>query len=178
MKALTKTFYILFVILLVAIAGLFVVSLLPIPGNIEIKIVKSGSMEPFIKTGSIVIVKPEQSYKVGDVVTFGEDTQRQIPTTHRIVSAREENGHTIFSTKGDANEEADPNEVGAEFVIGKVVTSVPYAGYLLDFARKPVGFILLIAVPAAFIILDESIRIGKEIIALRRKRRNNEYEVS
>jgi len=176
MKILGKTIYILFVILLIGIAGLFLGSLLPIPGNIEIKIVKSGSMEPSILTGSIVIVKPTDSYAVGDVITFGEDTAKQIPTTHRIISVNERNGETYFITKGDANEEQDQTEISAREVIGTVLLDVPYAGYVLDFARQPWGFTFLIGIPAGVIIIDEATRIVQEIVAIRRKKKEEVAE--
>lgn len=177
MRSIGKTLYTLFVVLLVAVAGLFLVSLLPISGNIEIKIVKSGSMEPTIRTGSIVIVKSEISYAVGDIVTFGEDTRRQIPTTHRIAEVFQKNGQTYYHTKGDANEEADPSETPESTVIGKVVFAVPYGGYILDFARQPIGFTFLIGIPAGLIIIDELLHIIGEVAALKRKRREKKQQV-
>ena len=162
MRILGKILYGIFIAALVAVAGIFISTLLPIPGNIEVKIVKSGSMEPTIATGSLVIVKPADAYAVGEVITFGEDSRNQIPTTHRIVSVREESGTVFYTTKG---------EVAASNVIGKVLFDAPYAGYILDFARQPIGFTLLIGVPAGIIILDESARIIQEVAALRRKRK-------
>jgi len=156
--------------LLLAVAGLFAVSFVPAFG-FEIKIVKSGSMEPAIPTGSLVVVRPAASYVAGDVITFGKDTKNEIPTTHRIESVRTAAGGTLFTTKGDANEERDPQEVAARDVIGKVLFHVPSAGYVLDFARQPLGFALLIGLPAAMIIIDEMFNIGKEFAAMRRRRR-------
>lgn len=169
---LAKTFYGIFILLLVGVATLFLAPLLPIKGNIEIKIVKSGSMEPSIKTGSIVVIKPASLYSVGDVITFGEDSPSSYPTTHRIVSTSEVQGETLYQVKGDANEEADPTPVGESDVIGKVIFTMPNAGYLLDFARQPIGFILLIAFPAALVILNELIDIGKEIQRVMRRRKS------
>jgi signal peptidase len=182
-----KIFYGLFILLLLAVAALFLATLLPIPGNVEVKIVKSGSMEPAIKTGSVVVVKPAGAYAEGDVITFGQERGEQIPTTHRIVSVVTENaerrglnadstrngeaGQVFYLTKGDANEEADNVRIAASEVVGKVIFTVPYAGYVLDFARKPIGFTLMIGVPAAVIILDELSRIFKEVAGMRRKRR-------
>lgn|SRR3989338_5801215 len=174
MKIISKIFYGLFVSLLLAVAGLFLASLLPIPGNIAVKIVRSGSMEPAIKTGSIVLIRPSTSYEVGDIVTFGEDTRSQIPTTHRIVSKRVAGNETFYMTKGDGNEEADQTEIRGSLLIGKVLWTVPYAGYVLDFARQPVGFIVLIGIPAGIIILDESIHILSEITDIRRRKRRNQ----
>ena len=171
MKILGKIAYGVFVTLLVGVAVLLLVSLLPITGNVEIKIVKSGSMAPAIETGSLVVVVPQASYAVGDVITFGEDTAREIPTTHRIVGERVEGGKIFFTTKGDANEEADPQETAAQDVVGKMLFHVPYAGYVLDFARQPTGFALLVGLPAMMIVFDESINIFREVAALRRRRR-------
>ena len=70
------------------LALLLVISILPIPGNIETKIVLSGSMEPEIRTGSVVVIKKIDTYEIGDIVTFGEDTKENVPTTHRIIEAR------------------------------------------------------------------------------------------
>lgn len=166
-----KTVYALFIFALIAVAGLFLATMLPIPGSIEIKIVKSGSMEPAIPTGSIVFIMPAATYAVGDVVTFGRDTAREIPTTHRIVEVQ--GGGATFLTKGDANEEADPRVIAKSEVIGKVWLHVPYVGYILDFARKPLGFTLMIGIPAALIILDELLRIVTEVQELYRRRRLN-----
>jgi signal peptidase len=166
-----KIMYGLFITLLVGVGALLLVSLLPITGNVEIKIVKSGSMEPTIPTGSIVVVMPNQAYKVGDVITFGKDTKTQIPTTHRIIAERKQGSQTYFTTRGDANEEQDPREIAASEVIGKVLAHVPYVGYILDFARQPMGFALLIGLPAAMIVFDESANIYREVVKLRRRRR-------
>lgn len=170
MKTLSTILYGLFVALLVGVAALLLVSLLPITGNVEIKIVKSGSMEPTIHTGSLVVVFPTGNYHAGDVVTFGKDTKTSIPTTHRIVSERTEGGKTYYTTQGDANEDPDPEQATATSVIGKVLFSVPFAGYVLDFARQPLGFALLIGAPAAMIVIDEAITIVQEIALLRRRK--------
>lgn len=172
MKLVFNTFYALFILLLIAVAGLFLATMLPIPGNVEVKIVKSGSMEPTIPTGSVVVVAPAASYAAGDIVTFGRDTRTEIPTTHRILSVSGEGSAQTFVTKGDANEEQDPRPVARSEVLGKVWLHVPYMGYILDFARQPWGFTFMIGIPAALIILDEVFRIGREVTALRRRKRD------
>jgi len=177
MKFISTAVYTLFIVILLAVAGLFLASMLPIPGNIEVKIVKSGSMEPTIPTGSLVVVKPETLYGIGNVITFGADTKTEIPTTHRIIESRLENGQTVYTTKGDANEEADPQAVSSREVIGRVVLSIPYAGFILDFARQPIGFALLIGVPAALIIFEEAFAIYREVRkVMRRSRRGGDED--
>src|SRR6185436_8586114 len=114
LKIFTTILYTVFVAFIIGVAGLLLGSMLPIPGNIEVKIVKSGSMEPAIPTGSIVVVKPEHLYRKGDVITFGKDTKTDVPTTHRIIALNDDGTYTV---KGDANEEADPNPVPRSTVI-------------------------------------------------------------
>ncbi|OHA88894.1 MAG: signal peptidase I [Candidatus Zambryskibacteria bacterium RIFCSPHIGHO2_02_FULL_43_14] len=176
-RFIAKATYGIFMFLLVGVASLFFAPLLPIKGNIEIKIVKSGSMEPFIKTGSIVVIKPASVYNVGDIITFGEDSSISYPTTHRIISISEIQDKILYQAKGDANEEPDPTSVKKNDVIGKVIFTAPNVGYLLDFARQPVGFILLIAFPAALVILNEIIDIGKEIRKVIRRKKGDSTKV-
>lgn len=175
-KMFYKIGYYILITGIIVLGGLLLVSTLPISGNYEIKIVLSGSMEPALKTGSIVVVKPVEVYEIGDVITFGKDTRDSVPTTHRIVEARYESGEAIFITKGDANGNIDGREVTEDEVIGKVLFSIPYLGYLLDLARKPIGFVFLIGVPAVAIVSDEIWKVWKEVKRMRNKKEDNEKE--
>lgn len=162
MKALTLIFNVIFITLMLAVAFLFVVPLLPIEHNLQMRIVESGSMEPHIMTGSLVVIKPGANYQIGQVITFN-GTFADVPTTHRINDVYQEGGRTWFITKGDANEEADTKAIQEKDIIGKVFFTVPYAGYILDFARQPVGFVLLIVLPAIMIVLGEFEKIWFEV---------------
>ncbi len=152
---------------LAAIAILVLVSAFPISGNYQIKVVESGSMEPTIKVGSVVVVKPTDSYQVGDVVTyeggFRDEKGRAVPVTHRIVEKKVENGVTAYVTKGDANDDPDNRVVRERQIIGKVLFDVPYVGYIVEAARKPYGFLAIIIIPAAIIVYDQGVVIWKEI---------------
>lgn len=174
MKALFNTIHYFLIAGVIAIGLLLLGTLMPIPGNFKVKIVKSGSMEPYIKTGGIVVIRPEADYVLGDVVTFGADTKTQIPTTHRIVDISGAGASRVFTTKGDANDAADPTQTRFSDIKGKVLFTVPFVGYILDFARKPVGFGLLVGVPAFAIILDEIGKIIREVRRLRRKKNRNQ----
>lgn len=173
-----KTIYYIFLTALVVIGGLFLVSVLPIPGNIDVKIVQSGSMEPAIKVGSVVVIKPSKKYDVNDVITFGKDTKEDVPTTHRIIDERVVTGTPMYTTKGDANEDKDIKEVRESEIIGKVLISIPFLGYILDFAKKPLGFALLIGIPAVIVIFDEVANIFRETKKLRKKKNENEEETN
>jgi signal peptidase len=172
-----KIIYYVFFASVTFIALLLLVSIFPIKDNFQVKIVLSGSMEPAIKTGSIVIIKPEENYKEGDVITFGKDTKKDIPTTHRIIKIRAVEGKLFFTTKGDANDSGDSTEIRKDQIIGKVLFSVPYVGYILDTAKKPIGFAVLVGVPVSIIVFDEVRKIFKEVKKIKAKKREEEEEV-
>jgi len=157
-----KIIYYVFITFIVAIACLLIISTFPITGNIEVKIVQSGSMEPTIKTGGIVVIKPMDNYKIGDVITF-KKARTQEPITHRIHDMKISEGNPYYITKGDANNAPDQREISKDEVLGKVLVSVPYLGYAVDFAQKPLGFALIIIIPAFLIIFDEIKNIIKKI---------------
>jgi signal peptidase len=167
MQLIVKTLYGLLIALAVGLVVLLLALQYALLPGYELFIVRSGSMEPAIATGSLVIVKEAESYRAGDIITFGDTRPGSLPTTHRIVSDRLQGGEIVFETKGDANESADEGLVPLSAVRGVVALSIPRLGYLLDFARQPLGFSLLIGVPAALIIYDE---VGTIIAELRRRR--------
>jgi len=52
--------------------------------------------------------------------------------------------------------------VKKENVTGKVVSTIPYIGYIGYFVRTPIGFILII-IPATLLIITEIRKIIKEL---------------
>ena len=76
----------------------------------------------------------------------------------------------IYKTKGDANDDPDVREVREGEVIGKVLFSIPFLGYMIDFAKKPIGFGLLIIIPAVIVMFDEVRKIWREVKKMRTKR--------
>jgi len=158
-----KIIYYIFLAFIVAVALLLIISAFPITGNIKFMIVQSGSMTPAIKMGSIVMVKSVDEYKIGDVISFGEVTRTKAPTTHRVYDIKVVEGEPYYITKGDANNAPDQREVSKREIIGKVLFSISYLGYAVDFAKKPLGFALIILVPAVVIISDEIKKIFGEV---------------
>ncbi len=154
LKMITKTIYGTIVLVVVAMALLFIGTKIDVLGY-ELRVVKSGSMEPVIPTGSVVLIMPSETYAVGDVVTYHTGAAGSIPVTHRIMKKTEGEQQTYYATKGDANEDMDPSPVSHPRVMGKVALHIPFIGYAIEFARTPLGFALLIGIPAALIILDE-----------------------
>lgn len=118
-------------------------------------VVQSGSMEPAVGVGSIVIVYPSDLYNSGDIISFSQYGNLKNTITHRIAEKREENGHLVYLTKGDANDNIDLGYLDEKNIIGKVRLTIPYLGYLASAAKKPWGFVLLVIVPATILIYEE-----------------------
>jgi signal peptidase len=170
MRKTLKIIYYAIVTLLIAVSLLLVASIFPV-ANLRVKSALSGSMEPAISVGSIIVIRSADEYKIDDIITF-QFALNQPATTHRIVGTQIIEGTTYFITKGDANEEPDPRLVREEEVLGRVLFSVPLVGYAVNFVQQPLGFILLIVVPATIIISDEIRSIGREITNLKNNKKD------
>ena len=130
--------------------------------NMQGLVVLSGSMEPEIQTGGIVLIKPVDTadVRVGDIITFGE---RRVGTTHRVVEILHAESGLMFRTKGDANQEADLDLVPAGSVRGRVALDVPYVGRVIDALKDRANFYLFIGVPAALLVINELVNIAREL---------------
>lgn len=172
-----KVVYYVFLGAICLIAVLLIISSFPITGNFKVLTVLSGSMEPAIKTGSVVMVKPVSDYKIGEVITFGPYSRTKAPTSHRIYDIKVVAGEPVYITKGDANNAPDTREIQKKDIIGKVLFSVPYVGYAVDAAKKPLGFAFIIIVPAIIIIYDEAKKIWKGITELKNKNKSKGQDI-
>ncbi len=167
-----KIIYYIFLAALALIALLLIVSRFSIPGNFKVMTVLSGSMTPAIKMGGVVAVKPADDYKIGQVITFYR-TGVKSPITHRISDIKVEGGEPVYITKGDANNAPDIEEVKKKDIVGKVLFSIPYIGYAVETAKKPIGFMFIIVVPAVIIIYDEIRKLWRELKKFLEKKKNS-----
>lgn len=108
-----------------AAAAVIVLALILFMTGSRPAVVLSGSMEPTIKTGSLVIIdtdydEPEEN----DVAAFETGGALVI---HRLVERTDEG----WVTKGDANDSEDPWRITDENIKGKTVFWVPELGYLI-----------------------------------------------
>src|SRR5690242_13530711 len=87
---------------LAALASLLGVTLLPNLLGYKTYVVLSGSMEPAIHTGSVLVALPvpPDSLKVNDVIVYNRsDVSERV--THRIVQINRDGDKPAFITKGD-----------------------------------------------------------------------------
>lgn len=156
-------------LIVIFISSLVILSSLQI-GGFRLFVVKTGSMAPKIKTGSVVFTKKLENYQVGDAVTFRKSAEDKDSTTHRIVSIEGEGVDTNYWVKGDANNSVDPSPVMKYKVIGKAYFSIPFVGYFISLLKTPLGLIIFIIIPATVIIYEEIGNIRKELEKIKKKK--------
>lgn len=115
--------------------------------------VLSGSMEPEVKVGSLVVTRPvePETIVVGDIITFRPVSVGENLITHRVIGIGQSSS-LYFETKGDANDMPDPFTVPAQNLVGKVCFHAPYWGYFTEFLKTPFGFIFAVVIPGIVII--------------------------
>ena len=147
------------VVVLIALVAPFVVYGVPqVVGADHSYVVQSDSMSPAIGAGSVVYVTDAgpETLSEGEVITYrtagGGESGR---VTHRIVEVVDRDGTRAFRTKGDANEDPDPQLVDPNQVVGRVAFHVPLVGYVVAFAGTDLGLALLVVVPAVLLVASE-----------------------
>ena len=98
-------------------------------------VILTGSMEPGIMPGDIVIVDKggRSNVNVGDVVMYYSEDEIYI--THRVIEKSELEGVEQFVTKGDNNPCADQKSVSSEQIQGRVIATIPKLGKLALYLR-------------------------------------------
>ena len=168
MKKLFKLVYWLVFAAVVLVASAVVLSAFNTPLKLRLFSVQSGSMEPAISVGSVVVVRPGE-YQKDDAITVRAERNAKETVTHRIVKIEEVDGAKRYELKGDANEEPDRELVPENRVIGKVILALPYLGYPVAFAQTQIGFIALVVIPATIIVYSEAMSIKKELLKIFKK---------
>lgn len=89
----------------------------------HMNVVVSGSMEPVLYRGDIVIVNNNPgTAQVGDIIVY-QPTWFPKPVIHRIIYiGKTPGGDTFFVTKGDNNPSPDPVPVHPDQIISEAVT--------------------------------------------------------
>lgn len=125
--------------------------------------VSSGSMEPELMVGDIILDKTvdnPKDLKVGDVITFKSNDYGDKLVTHKIIKAPyEENGKLMLQTKGIANEVED-KPISTDNVKGIMICKVDYLDTVYNIFLSPWGLLILIAL-IVVIFFDEIITIVK-----------------
>ena len=146
------------------ILPLFIFSFPSVLGAEGAYVVQTGSMEPEIPTGSIILVYSEEPENIeeGDVIAFySKVNDRFVRITHRVVDRSWTGERYIYRTKGDALQFSDRQWVPEENVIGEVRYTSTVFGLLIRTYRDRNIFFGGMIIISSLIIIDR-IRIGME----------------
>jgi len=122
--------------------------------------VLSGSMEPVIPVGSLVIARQPKhptEIQTHDIITFIEPGTTNRLITHRVIRHDHDTGS--FITKGDANQRNDQWQVPFGRIKGKIVIHTPHLGTILEFIKSPFGLLIFVGLPVLLIVAEEVKRI-------------------
>ena len=155
--------------------------LIPTAFSGSLAIVRSSSMEPAMRAGSLAMMLPieAEDVKVGDIIAFEPPWDPDVIVSHRVIGVRYDE-QISFDTKGDATEDSAPYYVPARNVHGTVIFSIPYLGYAASYAvgyvRTWLGFVTLVCIPTAILVgsavrdVNRSHNIRVKRLARRRER--------
>ncbi len=141
--------------------------------------VSSGSMEPTLMTGDVILdktVDDVSELEVGDIITFnGSGSLDGLLVTHEVIVAPHENesGELVLQTKGVANETAD-DEIKATQVVSKFVTKLSFLVELYSFFLSPWGLVVFIGL-LMLIFFDELLYLVRTITG---SNRNNAEDIN
>lgn len=139
---------------------LFVVIIMCLPLTVprlfgfEVYNVVSGSMEPEIPVGSIVIVNEMDSEEIveGDIIAFYSPSNPEATITHRVLE--KDDAMQEFTTKGDANAEKDLAPIPYACLIGRVDFYMPYVGNIYAQFVSDSGKLVVIGIVIFAVVLQ------------------------
>lgn len=145
--------------------GLFLAVTVPYAFGSRSLTVLSGSMEPAVHVGDVVVVEqvPPLDVRVGDIVTFRDPTDASRLITHRVREIHVEGRDVAFVTKGDANTSVERWSTDRDGTIGRVRFHVWRLGYLMFWIRSSLGRLALVVVPALLLGAFELRRIWRPV---------------
>lgn len=99
--------------------------------------VLTGSMEPGIPPGSLIVVdslsqEEASQLQIGQVATYLPEADSDVLITHRVVGMQSgTDGYVVYQFQGDANDAPDPGWVQPKQVRGALRYHMPFVGHLL-----------------------------------------------
>ncbi|MFD2446634.1 signal peptidase I [Bacillus sp. CGMCC 1.16607] len=139
----------------------------------KVMTVLTGSMEPLIKPGDLIVVKSSETDtpSINDVITYRNS--QNTPVTHRIVEVVHQDGEEFFITQGDANNVRDEGLVSSKQIVGSLFFSIPKVGSIATFMKSSFGLMIVIAIPL-FIL---TIGVIRKIFTFSKEEQESEIKI-
>ena len=139
--------------------------------GIKMYVIISGSMQPELNIGDVVIVKniDKDELKVEDVISFRKG---QSVVTHRISEIVTVEGETQYRTKGDNNNVEDVDNISKKDIEGKVIHKISGVGKAVLLLKNQTAIISIVLFYYVFLVHDHSVQKRRAI----RKMKREEYE--
>ncbi len=140
-------------VLVAAIAAL--VLIIPAATGSVALTVLTGSMEPGLPPGSMVVVKPTDpaDVRIGSIITYQWEPGEPALVTHRVTEVvSNSDGTFTWTTQGDNNSEPDPNPVTQEQLRGVVWYSLPLVGWVSNLVAGDLRPILVPVIGGALLV--------------------------
>ena len=139
----------------------------------------SPSMAPNINVYDVIVntkVKDPRDINIGDVISYDStdfSVGKSISVTHRVIERMvDKDGNYTYTTKGDNNDIQDAYPVAYGQVTGKVLMRIPQLGRIQFFIASKSGWLLIIVIPALYIIIKDIFKVFKITEKKGKKRKN------
>ena len=141
--------------------------------GIKTYVVISGSMEPEIQIGDIVVAKnaKNENLNVGDIICF---RQGQSVVTHRISQKNEEGDDINYKTKGDNNNAEDTGTITKREIEGKVIKIIPKLGKVSLMLQNKIAIVVIIVIFYIYLMHAHKINQKKDERNFKRLKYENE----
>ena len=149
------------IIVIVAIAVIWISLQVVFGTSNPFYVVSSGSMIPTLEVYDVIVVEgntPFQDVKKGDIIVFYSPAKYELGEerviVHRVDSIISEEPRTL-QTKGDANPRSMKNvdyPITEEIYLGKVEFIIPQVGYITQILQPPINYIIIAIIIGVMIV--------------------------
>jgi len=136
-------------------------------------VVSSGSMIPTLEVYDVIVVEgntPFQDVKKGDIIVFYSPAKYELGEerviVHRVDSIISEEPRTL-QTKGDANPRSMKNvdyPITEKIYLGKVEFIIPQVGYVTQILQPPINYIIIAVIIGLMIVKQISTKKKNQLV--------------
>jgi signal peptidase I len=135
-------------LVVLAVAAWLLLAPTQIGGDTSYVTTSGVSMAPRFHSGDLAVVRPADSYKVGDIIAY-RSSVLHVVVLHRIIAIHGDR----YVVKGDNNDFIDPTRPGRAQVVGKLSVRVAHGGRVMRWLHTPFMAALLTGTMALLLLV-------------------------